>query len=114
MPTGADSLVTATEGDHPRRAARSDRGRVRRTQRGVMTGTRAVFAAVAALAVISGAAVAGAQPGGDTLVTVGSPATPFSQNKQNEPAVAIDPSNTNIAVAGANEEIDMESCTAGA
>src|SRR5882762_2576134 len=75
---------------------------------------RAVLALVAALAVISGAAVAVAAPAGEALVTVGSPTTPFSQNKQNEPAVAIDPGNPNIAVAGANEEIDMESCTAGA
>jgi hypothetical protein len=75
--------------------------------------SHATLAVLAAVAVVSGAAVAAAQPGGDTLVTVGSPPTPFSQNKQNEPAVAIDPMHPNIAVAGANEEIDMESCAAG-
>jgi hypothetical protein len=49
----------------------------------------------------------------DPLVSVGSPTTPFSQNKQNEPAVAVDAHAPNVMVAGANEEIDEESCAAG-
>ena len=51
---------------------------------------RVVAAALASLATaLAGAAVAVAAPS-DVLVTTGSPVTPFSQNKQNEPAVAID------------------------
>jgi hypothetical protein len=64
-------------------------------------------------AMFIGVGVAAAAPPADTLVTVGSPPTPFSQNKQNEPAVAVDPSNPNVVVAGANEELDDESCAAG-
>ncbi|HEX9235509.1 MAG TPA: sialidase family protein [Actinomycetota bacterium] len=51
--------------------------------------------------------------GGDVLVTNGSPMGPFSQNKQNETPVVIDPAHPSVVVSGANEEIDMEACNAG-
>ena len=73
-----------------------------------------VLLSVVSLGVLlSGVPAAGAfNP--DTPVTVGSPPGPFSQNKQNEPAVAIDANHPNVLVAGSNDEIDMEACNAAA
>src|SRR5438874_205638 len=49
------------------------------------------YIAVALVALLTLALVApAAAQGGDTLVSVSSPSSPFSQNKQNEPALAVD------------------------
>jgi hypothetical protein len=49
----------------------------------------------------------------DVRVSSGSPPTPFSQNKQNEPTITVDAHTPNVLVAGSNDEIDMEDCNAG-
>jgi hypothetical protein len=75
-------------------------------------GRRRVVAGIAVAAAFVGVPAALAL-NSDTQVSIGSPTTPFSQNKQNEPTIAVDANHPNILVAGSNDEIDMEACNAG-
>jgi hypothetical protein len=79
--------------DEPTRSA----VRVPRTEQGKEESMRRLPLSLVAGAVMAGITVglAGAF-NSDTLVSVGSPTSPFSQNKQYEPAVAIDADNPNI------------------
>ncbi|SRR5712692_2314077 len=62
----------------------------------------ALFALVTATTAIGSSA--------DVNVTSGSPPTPFSQNKQNEPTITADANTPGVLVAGSNDEIDEQGC----
>src|SRR4051812_46782853 len=61
-------------------------------------------------ALLAFAVPAGAQGATEALVNTDSPPTLFPQNKQNEPAVAVDPANPSVVAAGSNDEIDEPRC----
>jgi hypothetical protein len=61
-------------------------------------------------AVVLGVGAGPALAQSDELVSTGSPPSPFAQNKQNEPALAVDPTNPNVLVSGSNDEVDLQAC----
>jgi hypothetical protein len=63
--------------------------------------------------VLSFGVIPAAAQAAEALVNTGSSPTPFPQNKQNEPTVAIDPTNPSVLVAGSNDEIDLAPCDGG-
>jgi hypothetical protein len=70
-----------------------------------------LFAAASVISTLVGVPPAGSRTA-DTNVTVGSPATTFPRNKQNEPALAVayNAASPKVLAAGANEESDLEPC----
>src|SRR5579859_3396949 len=83
------------------------------TQKEALLMKRTVFTALVTLALLVATISTASAFNPDTLVTVGSPSTPFSQNKQNEPTIGVDAAHPTILVAGSNDNIDMEACNAG-
>src|SRR5215472_6188182 len=51
------------------------------------------------------------QAGTGALVSVGSPPNVVPENGQDEPALAADPTATNILAAGANDFVDTQPCS---
>jgi hypothetical protein len=80
--------------------------------RKTLTAAAAVALALTTAGMTSSAGPALAAPA-PVRVSVGSPPSPFSQDKQNEPTVAVDAHDPTVLAAGSNDEIDDEACSAG-
>jgi hypothetical protein len=77
---------------------------------------RRALASVLGVATLTGLALVAvpvhAQVGAtDALVSVGSPTGLHPRNAQNEPALAVDASRTNVLAAGSNDLVDMQPCS---
>jgi len=70
-----------------------------------------VWALSAGLPAAHAAGPAAPTTGTGALVTVGSPTDRHPENAQNEPALAVDPTNPSILAAGANDLVDMQPCS---
>ena len=70
-----------------------------------------VLGSAAALVMVGSPLAAQAAAGVSVNVTSASPTLPFSQNKQNEPTVAVDANHNSVMVAGSNDEIDEKACS---
>ena len=77
-------------------------------------GRLVALAGVLSLAAALAPLPASATHGVDTEVSVGSNDTLFTQDKQNEPALAVDANHPTLLVGGANDEIDVEGCNVAA
>jgi hypothetical protein len=64
----------------------------------------------ALVALVAATAAFAATAEQSSYVSVGSPPSPFPQNKQNEPALAVDANHPNVLVASSNDEIDLSPC----
>jgi hypothetical protein len=84
-----------------------------RRQEAVMAGSRSrVLVLIGSLAMAASAMPVGAVSS-DTYIDFGSDKHLFSQSRENEPSVAIDPAHPNILAAGVNNNPDGEACNAG-
>src|SRR5438309_2123692 len=110
---GRIRITTSSRSSRPSQVRRAPGGSIMR-RKGLKWRPKKILLLIGAgIALVAGAVPALAVGDTSVLVTVGSPVGPFSQNKQNEPALAVDASHPNILAAGANEEVDMEACNAG-
>jgi hypothetical protein len=80
----------------------------------MMTRRVVLLVPLAWLATVIGVPVPAGAVSADAKVSVGSPASPYLPNSQNEPAVAMDANHPAILAAGANDLVDSSPCQGSA